>query len=291
MNSRKLTFLFLILSGIWGLSKYTSHDKISSFKTDLIRIDTALVDIILIDSKGEERITLQRNTTSQWVATKGTVMATANRAAINSFLNNIQLIKTEDIAAKKKEKWSEYAVDQVKGTNIKIYIGSQLLEDFVVGRYNLNKETGQGLSYVRISGEEEVYAIDGFLSKRLRQGFDSYRNKDLIRVAEDDIASLFLTSEDGTVKAFTKLKNQWTNIDGVVLDSIDIANYLSGIENVMGSKFVDDIDPTTYRILILFSRPRMENLTLVVKNLIYFKKYLVLWKLFKSILSSYSRHP
>ena len=248
MNSRKLTFLFLVLLGIWGIAKNTFKHKTNSFKTDLIRIDTAQVDIIMIDHKGEAEMILQRNTTAHWIATKGTVMATANREAVTSFLNNIHLIKTEGIAAKKKEKWSQYAVDEANGTRIKIYAGSRLLEDFIVGRFNLNKETNKGFSYVRISDGEEVYAIEGLLSQRLGQEFNAYRNKDLIKVVEEDITSLSLASVDGTMKAFSKLNNVWTNNDGVVVDSIEISHYLSGIQHIMGSKFVDDIESTTYNI-------------------------------------------
>jgi len=262
MNSRKLTFLFLVLLGIWGIAKNTFKYKTNSFKTQLISIDTAQVDIIMIDHKGEAEMILQRNTTAQWIATKGTVMTTANREAINSFLNNIHLIRTEKIAAKKKEKWSKYAVDEVNGTRIKIYAGSQLLEDFIVGRFNLNKETSEGLSYVRISDGEEVYAIEGLLSQRLRQGFNTYRNKNLVKTVTRDITSLSLTREDGTVKGFSKLNNVWTNNDGAVVDSIEITNYLAGIQNVMGSKFVDDIDPTTY------SMPKYRTLVIRGNNML-----------------------
>lgn len=264
MNSRKLTFLFLVLLGIWGIAKNTFKHKTNSFKTDLIRIDTAQVDIIMIDHQGEAEMILQRNTTAQWIATKGTVMTTANKEAVTSFLNNIHLIKTEGIAAKKKEKWSQYAVDEANGTRIKIYAGSRLLEDFIVGRFNLNEDTQKALSYVRISGEEEVYAIEGFLSKHLRQAFNAYRNKNLLKITEDDITSLSLTRSDGTGKAISKLNNVWTKNDGVVVDTIDVSDvshYLSGIKNIMGSKFVDDIDPTTY------SMPKYRTLVLTGNNI------------------------
>lgn len=260
MNSRKLTFLFLVLLGIWGIAKNTFKHKTNSFKTDLIRIDTAQVDIIMIDHKGEAEMILQRNTTTQWIATKETVMTTANREAINSFLNNIQLIKTESIAAKEKEKWRKYAVDEANGTRIKIYAGSQLLEDFIVGRFNLNEETSKGLSYVRISDGEEVYAIEGLLSQRLGQGFNAYRNKDLIKIVEEDITSLALASVDGAVKTFSKLNNVWINNDSIVIDSIEISHYLSGIQHIMGSNFVDDIEPTTY------SMPKYKTLVVTSNN-------------------------
>ncbi len=263
MNNRKLTLVFVVLFGIWGLTKYTTKDTSHSFKTDLIAIDTSQITIIKIDPKSSEEseMTLQRNTTSQWIATKGTVTVPADRGAVNSFLKNIQLIKTKRVAAKKKERWSDYEVDEEKGTSIKIYAGSQLLEDFVVGRFSFNQQTRQGLSFVRINGGDEVYAIDGFLSRTLRQGFDSYRNKKLLSIVKEDIRGLSLTNENGVVRTYAKANNQWTS-DGVAIDSSAIASYLSGITNVVSSNFVDDIDPTTYSI------PKYRNLQISGNNLL-----------------------
>lgn len=263
MNNRKLSLVFVILLlGVWGISKIFSKGDAQSFQTDLISIDTALVTIIKIDPKGEEEteMTLQRNTTSRWLATKGTVTATANIGIINSFLNRIQLIQTEKVAAKEKEKWSDYEVDELNGTRIKIYTGSQLLEDFIVGGFNLNQETNQGLSFVRISGGDEVYAIDGFLRKSLGQGFNAYRNKRVVKTIKEDITALSLTKEDGAVLSFIKKNNQWRN-DSLLIDSVAISNYLSGIQNVMGSTFVDDIDPTTY------SLPKYRTLVITNSNI------------------------
>ncbi len=263
MNNRKLALVFFVLLGLWGLTKYTTKDNTRSFKTDLISIDTAQVSIIKIDPKGPEEpeMTLQRNTTSQWVATKGTVTVPADRGAVNSFLNNIQLIKTKRVAAKKKEKWSEYEVDEENGTRIKVYAGSELLEDFIVGRFSFNQQTRQGLSFVRISGGDEVYAIDGFLSMSLGQGFNAYRNKKLLSIVKEDITGLSLTKEDGLVRTFIKENNQWMK-EGVVVDSSAIASYLSGIANVTSSNFVDDIDPTTYSI------PKYRSLQISGNNLL-----------------------
>ncbi len=263
MNNRKLSLLFVVITlGVWGISKCTSREISQNFETDLISIDTAKVTMIKIAPKGasETEMVLQRNETFQWLATKGTVTAIAKKSAVDSILNNLQLIKTKRVAAKEKEKWVDYGVDEVNGTRVKIYAGSQLLEDFMVGRFSFNQETSQELSFVRISGGEEVYAINGLLSKHLVQGFDTYRNKDLLKVVKADITSLSLTKEDGMVQSFIKLNNQWTN-DSTVINKLAITNYLSGIQNVMGSKFDDDIDPTTYRI------PKYRNLVIKGNNM------------------------
>ena len=262
MNNRKLALVFIVLLGVWGITKYTTKDTTRSFKTDLISIDTSQVTIIKIDPKGPEEaeMTLQRNTTSHWIATRGTVTVPADRGAVNSFLNNVQLIKTKRVAAKKKEKWSDYEVDEANGTRIKIYAGSQLLEDFIVGRFSFNQQTRQGLSFVRIDGGDEVYAIDGFLSMTLGQGFNAYRNKKLLTIDKEDIASLSLTREDGVVRSFIKENNQWKSED-VLIDSSAITSYLSGIENIVSSNFVDDIDPTTY------SMPKYRTLQISGNNL------------------------
>lgn len=262
MNIRKLSLLFIILLGVWSTIEYTGTKTIQNFETDLIRIDTAKVSIIKIEPNDKKKaaITLQRNINAQWLATKETVTVVANKRAIDTVLNHIQLIQTKEVAARKKEKWSNFEVDKTNGTRIKIYSENKLIEEFLVGSYHFNQETKEELSFVRIKGEEEVYAIDGLLSKYLRQEFNAYRNKRLLKINQENITAISLTNQNREVQSFIKNNDQWTK-DSLVIDPTLIRNYLLDIEVVNGNNFVDEIDPITYSIpkyrTLLISRENM----------------------------------
>jgi len=245
MNNKTLVIIFIGLLAAWGLSQMNAGKRSRSFKTDLIQIDTASVTTINLYPKSDEQkeITLSKEN-GIWVAMQGTVTTKANQSAVHSLLSNLQLIKTKRVAAKKPEKWKDYEVEEANGSRVKVFAGSQLLEDFMVGRFSFNQQTRSGLSFVRLTNADEVYAVDGFLSMTMSQGFNSYRIKDFLKLNKDDITGLSLTNNNGSVTTFNSLNGQWAK-DGVSVDSTSMATYLTGIQSAFGGDFVDGLEEGT----------------------------------------------
>ncbi len=241
MNNKKLLLVFLGLLGIFLVSQFGFKQKTRSFKTELIQIDTATISSIRLYPKGnnQEEIILKKEGAT-WIATKGNITTKANRGAITSLLKNLALIQTKRVAAKNSEKWKDYEVEEGSGNRVKVYAGSKLLEDFIVGRFHFNQQTRQGISYVRLASENEVYAVEGFLSMTMGQGFDSYRNRQILTIKPTDITQISINSQ-GIVQTYSKLGNTWSS-DGTPIDSTQMATYLNGIQYLTGSDFIDDFN-------------------------------------------------
>jgi hypothetical protein len=241
MKNKTLLLIFLALLGIFLISQYAFEKKTRSFKTELIQLDTASITSILLypKSDNQEEIILNREG-NNWVATKGNVITKANVGAVQSILRNLSLIKTKRVAAKNPEKWTDYEVEEGNGSRIKAYAGEKLLEDFIVGRFSFNQQARTAISYVRLAKGNEVYAVDGFLSMTLGQGFDSYRNKELLRLSKDQLTQISINTLGNTV-IHQKLGNQWS-ANGTPIDSTKMANYLNAIQNLSGNNFADDFD-------------------------------------------------
>ena len=244
MNKKTLFILFLVLLGIWGLSQMNSEKRNRSFKTNLISIDTAQVTAINLYPKvdNQQEITLQKENGS-WFATQGSVTTKAKTGIVKVVLDNIHLIKTKRVTAKKQEKWKEYEVGETNGSRVKVYAGSELLEDFIVGRFSFNQQTRQGLSFVRLTHENEVYEVDGFLSKTLGQGFETFRNKAFLSLTPKDVTQIKLTNTDNSTQIFSLNNGQWQK-EGVAIDPTAMAVYLNSIQNLSGTKFADNLDET-----------------------------------------------
>ena len=244
MNNRTLLVIFLLLLGVYGATKLFSRKGSSdrSFKTELIQIDTANVTSIVLQPKTDDfaEIILKKEGT-QWLATQGNVTTKATSNAILSLLRTLTLIKTERVAAKSKEKWNEYEVAEGQGSRVKVYDGSTLLEDFIVGRFAPNQQMQNGTSFVRLSSEDEVYAVQGFLSFTFNQGFNSFRDRGLLQLTPADITYFSFSSPDGTAININKTNGQWF-YETTPLDSTKVANYLSNISNTSGNEFADDFD-------------------------------------------------
>ena len=241
MNNKKLLLIFLGLLGIYLISQYGFKPKTRSFKTELIQIDTTNVNSIFLYPKNDnhEEIILKKEGTD-WIASQGNITTKANQGAITSLLKSLSLIQTKRVAAKNAEKWKDYEVEESNGSRIKVYADSELLEDFIVGRFNFNQQTRQGISYVRLTNEKEVYAVDGFLSMTMGQGFDAYRNRQLLAIKPADITHISIDTE-GLTETYSKIGNEWSS-NGNPIDSAQMATYLNGLQYLSGSEFVDDFD-------------------------------------------------
>ena len=241
MKNKTLLFIFLGLLGVFLISQFAFERKTRTFKTELIKLDTAAITAIKIYPKSEnqEEIVLNKEG-SFWVANKNNVTTKANVDAVNSMLRNLALIKTKRVVAKSPEKWVDYEVEETNSTRIKAFQGDKLLEDFIVGRFNFNQQTRQGVSYVRLAKGDEIYAVDGFLSMTMGQGFDAYRNKEILTVSSNDLTQIAINTL-GNTTILQKLGNNWTQ-DGNPVDSTSISSYLNGLQNINGSTFVNDFD-------------------------------------------------
>jgi len=241
MKNKTLLLIFLGLLVVFLATQFAFEKKTRTFKTELIQLDTASITSILLYPKSDnQEETLLKKEGNFWVVSKGNITTKANQGAVQSILRNLALIKTKRVASKSVEKWTDYEVEESSGSRVKAYAGDQLLEDFIVGRFNFNQQSRQGISYVRLTQGNEVYAVDGFLSMTIGQGFDAYRNKEILNVSKDNLAKITINTL-GTTTILQKGIADWTQ-DGAPIDSATIATYLTGLQNVSGASFVNDFD-------------------------------------------------
>ena len=244
MNNRTLLIILVALGAFYATSQFLSGNRDSSFETDLIKVDTSSVTSINIKPKdSQDEISLNREG-NQWIVSKGTISAPATSSAVKSLLNSLALIKTKRVTAKSPEKWAEYEVETENGLRVKAFNNSELLEDFIVGRFSLNQQNpGASTSYVRLTNQDEVYAVDGLLSMTFGQGFDSYRNRNVIKLgAGTTINNLKVEKGDSTLYTVTKTNGQWILNNETIIDSTKMVTLTNGMKNVYGTTFADDFD-------------------------------------------------
>jgi len=241
MKNKTLLLIFISLLVVFLASQFAFEKKKRTFKTELIQLDTSAITSILLypKSDNQEEILLKKEA-GFWAISKGNVTNKANQGTVSSILRNLSLIKTKRVASKSRDKWVDYEVEETSGSRVKAYAGDKLLEDFIVGRFNFNQQTRQGISYVRLEGGDEVYAVDGFLSMTMNQGFDAYRNKEIVSVNKNNLTRLSINTL-GTTTILQKNGADWTQ-DGGPVDSTTLVNYLDGLQQISGVVFADDFE-------------------------------------------------
>lgn len=238
MKNKTLWIVFAALFAVFLLSKMFNKKSVRSFNTDIIQIDTAAVDKIIFHNADQSAQFELFKSGVQWKVKNNTTEAEALSGAVTSLLSNLNSIKAQRPVAKSQDKWAEYEVGDAKGKRIELLNGNKTLEDLVIGRFNFNQQTRSAKSYIRKSNDDNVYAIDGFLSMSISQSMDAFRNKTVIDIPSAEISSIQLESERGT-QQFRK-ENYWINQDGTVQDSAAMVGFVNRLARVNGSSFYDN---------------------------------------------------
>lgn len=242
MTNRMLLLVLVVLLAIWGFSKLLAPKKDRTFKTELIEVDTAAIQSIVLTPGGEEvEVTLSRSNNA-WIASDGTSNVKAKKGSVAAWLNVLQLVKTNRIAAKKAEKWPEFELGDDQGLRIQVYDGSNKLEDFILGKFDFNPELRTATSYIRLSGENEVYATDGMPFITVGRKFDDFRDNTIIRMTREmEVTNFELQLPDTTLR-FSKQSGDWMINESLALDSMKVENYLNFLRNISGETVAEDFD-------------------------------------------------
>lgn len=247
MNNKTLAIVFGALLLIYLLTKIFSGNRERSFDPEIVNIDTAQVNKIVIHPAQQGEIFELIKSGSDWLLQKDQQQYKATTSGVRSLLSNLTLIEAERVVSKNPERYKDYAVDDEGGTRIELFNSQKKLGDLMVGRFNFNQATRSGISYLRKYDEESVYSVDGFLSMSLSQGFDSYRNKVLTSLNSSDLTKITL-QQDGRTQQVVKADSIWRNDAGTELDSTAVANYLNTVRSVSGNTFIGSQNDVGERI-------------------------------------------
>ena len=242
MKNKNLWIIFTVLLTLYLISKvFSGKDHNRSFNPELFAVDTTAVTLIEISSQADDFVPFKlERSGNAWTISNGILNAKAESNAVNSILAQLPQIKATRIAAKKKEKWANFEIEEDKAkAHIKVFQGKKLAANFWLGGFRFNQQNQSAISFVRKSEADDVYVVDGFLSMSMGQGIDSYRNKSMVKFNEGDITSLTFT-KNGVSSNLKKEGNTWITDSGLTLDSLKMANYLKRLSTYNAPKFADD---------------------------------------------------
>ena len=246
MNNKTLLYIFGALLVLFLGSKLFSKKKDRSFEAEIVTIDTATVNQIKLYPKADEgkEITFTRSG-NQWTGKQDDIEVIVTRQGISGLLGNMVNIPITRAVTKSPEKWVDYEVDEQNGTRVVAYEGNKVLGDFIIGRFNFDQMTRSATSYIRNNGEDVVYAVDGFLGMSFNRGFDSFRDKDLLKTQKEDINQINITSNSLGNLQIQKSANGWVLDGSNPLDSTAVATWINGMSFASGAEFVDGFSPTS----------------------------------------------
>ncbi|MEO1261971.1 MAG: DUF4340 domain-containing protein [Bacteroidota bacterium] len=239
MNNKVLLIILVALLAIFGLSKFFSGNDDSSFNPEFIKVDKEAVTKVVLHSKADnqEEVTLNK-TEDGWTLSKNGNTYPAATEAVDNLLVQLASVKTNYIAAKNADKWTEYELNADQASQITVYGGSNILADFYIGKFSVNQQAQQITSFFRVADKDDVYAVIGMAGMMLGQGSNSYRNKKLLSLNFSDIESLNFEG-DKVYQVSKTTEGQWISDNNIAVDTSKAKNYIMNLLSMSGETFVD----------------------------------------------------
>ena len=114
----------------------------------------------------------------------------------------------------------------------------------------MQQPQGTMITYVRMEDENEIFAVEGFLSLSVNQEANNFRNRKLLVVNKEKIKEIRFEYPADSSFVLNLDKDVW-QINGSQADSASVADYLYAIGNLTGTNFSDkEMPDATYRLKI-----------------------------------------
>ncbi len=252
-NNRILLIVLVLFVAVFLVARFLKTGKTEkSFKTELFALDTAEVSAILIYPKAEnlKEIRFSRDG-NNWTVTKGEVTSDAGENSVKSLLAQLVQVKPKRLAARSKDKWEEFQLTDSLATRIKVIEkGGKESVDLIIGKFTYQQSDNPyggrgnvtGTTYVRLGNEEEVYAVDGFLSMSINREFNSWRDQRVMNTRKEDVTKLIFTYPADSGFIVLKKDTLWM-MNNYAVDSLAMDQYLSSLSYMDHSEFKDDFKP------------------------------------------------
>lgn len=217
--------------------------KPRTLQSTLIQLDTSqITSLRLYPSADQQAEYLLKKETDFWVVYKKEVTLKVEAQLATQFLKNLATIKTNKVAARDSADWAAFGIDRTQANRVKVFAGTHLLDEFFVHQLDKVDGANKNISFVRLTTGEEVYEVNGALSALFSRKFDAYRNTQLLSIQKNKIKNIKIATIPHQLTELSENNGFWTQ-DGLPVDSTTLANYLTGLQSVTSTNYIDDFDP------------------------------------------------
>ncbi len=245
--NKTLSIIFIILLAVVIITYIIDSEKGDrTFKKELVTTDTSKVTSInILPKKDTSYIKIFRTSDNNWKLRYKGKNVNADKNTVNEMLKELTNLQPKSVAATSQTKWKEFEVTDSLATRVKLLKGSKTVADVMIGKfsYKQNPMTRRTeiTSYVRLSNENMVYAIDGFLNMTFNRKPKSFRDNTVISSKANSWNKITYNYPSDSSFTLIKQKNKWM-VNGLLADSIITIRYLRTISHLNNSNFIDNIN-------------------------------------------------
>lgn len=254
-NNKRLLYILAALVVILILTLYVRiPGKNATLKSSILELDTTEVNKIILYHRFNIENPIEFNRSgNKWTVQQGDIISAPDKAAVQNIFNEVINLKPQSLAAISKTKWKEFELTDSLATRVKfINKSGKTLADLLVGKFNykqVNNPYGgyggnnvQGTTFVRLYGEKEIYAVEGFLSFFFDGRFDHWRDKTFISLNKNDIVSVRFNYPADSSFILSKKESAWFAGDQMA-DSVMVAGFMNSLSKLDGQEISDNFKP------------------------------------------------
>jgi hypothetical protein len=211
-----------------------------TFRDVLVDIDTSAVTQILIypKSQSHKELKLFKENDEWHVTLPSGKLAKVTNQRMSSLFSQLIAIQPKRLAARDESKWNELQVDST-GSRVKVYEGSKLTSDLVIGRFSFQQPRSMN-TFVRVYNDKDVYEVEGFLDMTFNQWANAFRDGTIIKSDFNNWQQIKFSYPADSSFQITKSGNNWL-VNGILADSLKTINYLRRLSNLSNNSFIDEI--------------------------------------------------
>jgi filamentous hemagglutinin family protein len=237
-----ITFLIL-LAVVGGYLIYDSEHGESSFRENIVSVDTASVTSINIFPKSfpHTEVKIYKAGSSWKMNLENGKTVDVPFPKVQELLIELTSIKPLSVAAQSADKWSEFNVDS-KGTKVQVFEGNKITADLIIGKFTYQQPSSM-TTYIRVLGDNNVYAVNGFLEFSFNHNADYFRDDNVIKDGYANWTKLTFTYPGDSSYQLVNSAGFW-EINGKNVDSAKVFSYLSSLSNLSIPNFINNPAPS-----------------------------------------------
>ncbi|MGM0587850.1 MAG: DUF4340 domain-containing protein [Bacteroidota bacterium] len=245
--TKTLSIIFVVLAAVTGLYSWMGKSGSSEgLRAELVTVEPENVNRILIENEGRGYpITLQKED-EQWMvqSREGTTSYPANQQAVESALDELTALNIKALVTRDAQKHARYQVDST-GTDVKLFNGDSQLAHVILGKPQIISRS-QFNTYMRLSDENDVYSVEGFLSASFNKDIPNWRDKQIWDLNAQDVQRVdFLFPADSSYSVERAGSDSWIS-GGDTLNTRSVDNMVSRLTDLRANGFIDDSTPEKF---------------------------------------------
>lgn len=246
LNVRVLGIVFVVLLlGVVLVPWLQKGGDERNFRSNLAEIDTSKVTAIALKpAKKPYQLRLEKQGKS-WTVNFKNKHYQVNKSALEAILTGLKQLKTERLVSSSRDSRAEYEVSDSLGTRVIVEGDGKTLIDMVVGKFNYQQNNQTVTTYARLNNEDDIYALNGFLTMNFNQDINSLRYNVVGKGTISEISKVTFSYPADSSFTLSFSKGKWT-IDGNPIDSTKLMNYLQVLTTATGTDFAEDNVVTGY---------------------------------------------